>query len=271
MGLGRTLVGIREEKEGKVSILPQLDKAILEKSGKFSFRSIKFFLNKLIDNVDKKDKQAMLITFLQLYKEIAAPEYRESGVFHPSGLYDACPRCSYYELNGYEVSDPLSGKPDARLQRIFDMGSWIHLYVQVKLLIAGVLEEMEVDVISDELFVKGKADGVVNLKGEKYVLEIKSINSYQFAKLKFGPLNKHRGQASLYAHILGIEKIIYLYVNKDSLEIKEFIEPIEKKDLKIMLSFIESVKTAKEVPERTCVNKFTDQALRCSYCSICFK
>lgn len=64
---------------------------------------------------------------------LAGADDRQRPVFtfSPSGLHGLCPRYAYYALSGVVYSNPpAKTQPNTKLQRIFDMGSFIHASLQ---------------------------------------------------------------------------------------------------------------------------------------------
>lgn len=205
-----------------------------------------------------------------------APDKRAKGVFHPSQLMDCCPRMMVYELSGEKPTDSTFRPIGAMLQRTFDVGTWYHIYMQAILYNIGMLEQAEVPVVNEEKYLNGKADGVFKEEvfGEKVVLEIKTMNNRNFMNAVFRPFKKHEFQASLYARELEAKKVLYLYINKDTSEIKEFLMPINEEQLALadvrMEGVIQCVKDGTITP-RTCPDKFCENAMACPFTSLCFK
>lgn len=261
------------------SLLAALDKEITKPEGTFNPRKLlaaanlfqetsEEFVTGEVAYKDLADK------FFRVFEAMFAPAPRASGVFHPSSLSGACERALYYELSGVPYSDRTAGRPDAKLQRIFDTGTWWHLYIQVKLYRAGVLEDMEVPVISLDLGINGRGDGLVKPVKKRYLLEIKTINSYQFGRLTTKPLESHWEQASIYAHVLEVEDILFLYIDKDTCDIKEIFVERNPKMVSSLVGKIRRVQDSvadKEQPERICPDKFNSIALRCKFCTHCFQ
>lgn len=197
---------------------------------------------------------------------------RTKGVIHPSSFHSACKRAVFYELSMVPTSDR-TASPDAKLQFIFDLGHFIHRYVQTALYSAGVLVGMEVPVVSRKHRINGRGDGIVVYKEGTALLEIKSINDYGFRKLTNRPKDEHDKQAQVYAAILKQEWIVYLYVNKNTCEMKvmeiPFDEALAKKELAAMRTVVEQ--TIEGVaPDRICEDRLQKAALACAYCSHCF-
>lgn len=266
--------------ERSVSIAEAINKACAEgvtSSGCFSLLSVKRQLKAMLKSLEEDDfnREQFFVDFSKLYSVVMAPDKRASGVFHPSQLLDGCSRAFAYEL----LRTPISAKPirgiSGELQRIFDVGTWYHLYIQNILYQLGLLEQAEVPVINEDKYLNGKADGVFKEEvfGEKVVLEIKTMNTWNFQKATFSPFKKHEFQASLYARELGAKKVLYLYINKDTSEIREFLRPLNEEQLaladKKMGDIIRHVKVRK-LPARSCKDKFCDAAIGCVFRSKCF-
>lgn len=282
-GLGRILRGIsdKESPDKKVSVVEAINKACVDgitSAGAFSVLGIKRQLKHLIKllDADEFDRDKFFLEFFSLYNLVMAPDKRAKGVFHPSQLLDGCVRQMTYEILGTEPTDAKLRSIGAELQRTFDVGTWYHIYMQAILYSIGWLEQAEVPVVNKEKYINGKADGVFKKEifGEKVVLEIKTMNNWNFTKAIFKPFKKHEFQASLYARELGAKKVLYLYINKDTSEIREFLEPINEEQLAIadkkMGKVIEHVED-KKLPPRKCGDKFCDDALACPFSSLCFK
>ena len=281
-GLGHILKGISEKDSPikKTSVTDAINKGCIEgvtAIGNFSIRKIRSQMNNmlLLLDTDEVDHAKFFLEFFKLYNFVMAPDKRSVGVFHPSQLMDGCVRMMTYELLGTEPSDRKLRSIGPELQRTFDVGTWYHIYMQSILYNIGWLEEAEVPVVNKDKYINGKADGVFKEEvfGEKVVLEIKTMNNWNFSKAIFKPFKKHEFQASLYARELGAKKVLYLYINKDTSEIREFLEPINEEQLSIadkkMNKVIEHVKSG-TFPTRTCPNKFCDNALACPFTTLCF-
>lgn len=281
--LGKILRGISEKESSadKVSVVDAVNNACVEgvtSTGAFSVIGIRRQLKTLLYllEADEFDRDSFFSEFNTLYSLVMAPDKRAKGVFHPSQLLDGCMRQMTYDLMKTPPTDRISRPIGAELQRTFDVGTWYHLYIQCILYRIGYLEQAEVPVVNKEKYLNGKADGVFKEEvfGEKVVLEIKTMNNWNFSKAVFRPFKKHEFQASLYARELGAKKVLYLYINKDTSEMREFLMPISEEQLAIadkkMESVISHVKE-KTLPTRTCSDKFCDNALACPFASLCFK
>ena len=285
-GLGRILKGIakKESETERKSIVADIDKACsdgLTMSGAFSMKNIKLQLKNLLylmDEDEEFNRDMFFVEFQKLYSLVMAPDKRAEGVFHPSQLLQGCARQMFYDISGVTPTDRTKRRVGAALQRTFDVGTWYHIYTQNLLYQLGLLEAAEVPVVNKERYLNGKADGVFKKEvfGEKVVLEIKTMNSWNYGKAVFRPFKKHEFQASLYARELSINKVLYLYINKDTSEMKDFLMPINEEELaeadKKMNKVIESVKSGEAPPRPSaCEDRLCDLAIECPFASLCFK
>lgn len=284
--LGRILKGIYEKdaEVARKSIVADIDKACssgLTAMGPFSMKNIKLRLKNLLYLMDEDedfDRDRFFVEFQKLYSLVMAPDKRAEGVFHPSQLLQGCARQMAYDITGVKPTDTVRRRVGAALQRTFDVGTWYHIYMQNLLYQIGFLEGAEVPVVNKERYLNGKADGVFKEEvfGERVVLEIKTMNTWNYGKAVFKPFKKHEFQASLYARELGIKKVLYLYINKDTSEIKDFLMPINEEELaeadKKMTRVIDAVKSG-TVPDRpsACSDRLCDLAIDCPFVSLCFK
>lgn len=279
--LTKILKGTSDDTEKKFSISDEINKACADgitAVGAFSVIGIKRQLKAMLSELEKGDfnRDNFFSEFNTLYSLVMAPDKRAKGVFHPSQLLDGCPRQMAFDLLNTEPSDEIKRAIGGALQRVFDVGTWYHIYMQNILYRLGYLKAAEVPVVNKEKYLNGKADGVFKKEvfGEEVVLEIKTMNNWNFSKAIFKPFKKHEFQASLYARELGIKKVLYLYINKDTSEIRDFLMPINEEQLELadkkMNKVISHVKE-KTLPRRSCSDKFCDAAIVCPFATLCFK
>lgn len=167
---------------------------------------------------------------------------RDKLHLHPSEICkkDWCPRQSYYRIIG--LPEPDESFTFQRLN-VFAEGDNIHGKWQAWLMDAGVLEAIEVPVIDKEHRIMGHADGVINDKKGRAVLEIKSVGVGTIRFEDYGmfapysrkemtidelwsgikhPFDSHIRQIQLYMHCLSIEDGVILYEWKPTQDVKEF-------------------------------------------------
>jgi CRISPR/Cas system-associated exonuclease Cas4 (RecB family) len=112
-------------------------------------------------------------------------------------------------------------KMDARMLRLFDHGDYVQMHILNDLFSLGIVRASEVKIPPQEL-ISGRADAIVTLNNELYVVDFKSMNSMIFKGL-IQPKEENVNQIQLYLHYFKIPKGILLYVNKDTLELKDFV------------------------------------------------
>lgn len=140
--------------------------------------------------------------------------------FHPSQI-GRCMRSMWFDA----FHAPMQPEPRADFLKrhlTFEFGTYIHVLVQNLCARAGILEAREAVVQSNDPFVEGHCDGIVNIEGVRYALEIKSINPRDFASLS-EPKHEHLQQVTAYMMVLGLEFAIVLYVNKADSSVKEYV------------------------------------------------
>ena len=159
--------------------------------------------------------------------------------FHPSGMHGACPRQlafgAFVELGAYndetiqnEFEMAVNVANDPVLEAIFDNGHLIHFWLQYSVLADVKLKHLEVEVPITELhekyFISGTADLIIELQdGNKYVVDIKTINTFAFAKLTKETLPPgYLTQLYIYMRGLNIDRGCLLFVNKNDSKRKEF-------------------------------------------------
>lgn len=245
-------------------------------------------------DADLEQSQVRQKVLAEMFKALFVPDGRAEGVFHPSQISNEsahCMRKFYYEIARVPKDAshiPLGGAHDNKLQRIFDLGTLIHWYIQINLLVHGYLVDFEVPAISKKYRIKGKTDGVVENvpelpKGKQAILEIKSINDGGFSYLR-GPKKDHINQASIYADTLGLKYIFFIYYNKNNSELKYYLEPINEEfvnkfktiALKVSGTYKKNLfKFGKDVKKhdidgKVCNTMSSKLALDCPWSEFCF-
>lgn len=127
-----------------------------------------------------------------------------------------CPRAIFFKFKNVPRE-----KMTPDVLRMFDHGDYIQMQILNGLFSLGIVRAAEVKIPPQEL-ISGRADAIVTLNNELYVVDFKSMNSLIFKNLQ-GPKEDNVNQIQLYLHFFKIPKGILLYVNKDSLGLKEFV------------------------------------------------
>ena len=165
------------------------------------------------------------------------------------------------------------------LKRIFEEGNAIHekwqrLFIRGGL---GVAEDMDFTKRYEEYDVTYTPDAIITIDGVKYVVEIKSVNTYQFMKMTNHP-TAHK-QVNMYMHFSGIHKGIILCDDKNTQNFKVFpvtyspdvvapyIERLEAVQY-YKQRVLEEHKMVKRCPQ--CTSKVCKRALTCPMRDACW-
>lgn len=168
-----------------------------------------------------------------------------------------CPRAVWFAFKKY----PKKPK-DARVQRIFEHGDHTHMRLMAALFSLGLVTAVEVN-IPDREVIHGRADAIVSIGGEPYVVELKSVGSYKFKKNEAD--SDHIKQLQLYLHFFKIKKGILLYENKDNQELMEFVLEYDPELVRKILSDLEKLKKQVESSELPEIPQNLED-WRCAYC-----
>jgi len=161
---------------------------------------------------------------------------------------------------------------EARVLRMFDYGDYIHNFIMKPLLAQKEVHVVsaEVNINSQEL-ISGRADAIISDGKELYILDIKGINGSIFDSLT-QPKEEHIAQLQLYLHFFKREKGILLYVNKDTLALKEFPISYDPAWAKMLLDNLVKLKTKIEaniIPQRLLDYPENWQCKYCQFKEIC--
>jgi len=153
---------------------------------------------------------------------------------------------------------------EPRLLRIFDQGDYVHLRLTRDLFSLGIVVASEIDIPPRE-DIGGRADAIVRINNELYLVDLKSINSNILYKME-APKDDHILQVQLYLHFFKLKKGILLYEGKDNSEIKEFPVEYDKKIAEDILSNFKRLKINVDkdlIPQQ--LSDFPDN-WQCQYC-----
>ena len=165
------------------------------------------------------------------------------------------------------------------LIRIFEEGNAIHEKWQ-RLFIRGGLgkaEDMDFSKFYDEYEVGYTPDAILTINGEKYVVEIKSVNTYQFMKMTSHPTAKK--QVNMYMHFSGIHKGIILCEDKNTQQFKVFLV---KYDPDVVAPYLERLEAVQYYKARVleegkmvkrcaqCTSKVCKRAIECPMRDACW-
>lgn len=194
------------------------------------------------------------------------------GYFRPSMFY-GCRRKNVYHYRGTPREKP---KQTTLMLRILDSGNIYHELIQRKYVAENydILFAPEVPVRAEvgplNARLQGHADGVLTRRSDGYswLLEIKTVSSSVFRELE-QPKADHVAQASIYARLLGLRWISFLYYSRDIGAMKEYIVEVEDEAWEETVKRATSLKKyvdAKKLPlfdAKTCDPDWCDYSDRC--------
>ena len=168
---------------------------------------------------------------------------KPSKTYKPSSMN--CIRNMYYQVTGADM-DPSSSV--YTLVGICNSGSDIHERVQKY--VSGMKENgMDCEYVDVAEFVRSRelgyvqivtqqgmetklyhtglnmsflCDGIIRYNGKYYILEIKTESSFKFQNRR-GVDPKHYNQATAYSIAFGIDDVLFVYINRDVLDMKAFM------------------------------------------------
>jgi len=132
-----------------------------------------------------------------------------------------CPRAIFFKFKNVPRAEM-----DPRILRLFDHGDYVQMHILSTLFSLGLVRASEIKIPPQEI-ISGRADAIVTLNNELYVVDFKSMNSMIFKGLE-APKEENVNQLQLYMHYFKIPKGILLYVSKDTLDLKEFVIEYDK-------------------------------------------
>ena len=202
----------------------------------------------------------------------------DDGAYHPSALA-GCPAMLFLQMEKFPIPKE---NIDGPKHRVFLNGDYFHERMQVELCKAGVLDvsaldqTLETPIHLPKYNIRGHCDGVLNFgprerdgsfimhgrkvprykfseSSKRAVLELKSIKGdddknksrqYGFnAVQRNGVKDDHYLQANIYAKALGLERIVFLYENKNTHFWYEEVLPFSKE---LWLKVVNKIKMIEE-------------------------
>ncbi len=151
-----------------------------------------------------------------------------------------CPRSIFYKFKNAPGKDMT---PD--ILRLLDHGDYIQMHILSDLFSLGIVRASEVRIPPQEV-ISGRADAIVTLENELYVIDVKGINSNTFRTLA-EPKPDNVNQIQLYLHFFKIPRGILLYVSKNTLELKEFFVSYDKVRCEKLIDDLKLLKTKIDV------------------------
>ena len=209
-----------------------------------------------------------------------------SKTYKPSSM--TCIRNMYYQVTGHPQD---KGYTPYTLIGICNSGSDIHERIQkyvddmknndidceyinvadyVKQAGLDYLEVVEQQGMETKLYHKTLnmsflCDGIIKYKGKHYILELKTESAYKW-QVRKGVDPKHYAQGTAYSLVFKIDEVIFVYINRDILDMKSFMfKPTEEMKSDLVGKILECdnyVQENKLPPKPDSVPKSS-----CEYCS----
>lgn len=161
------------------------------------------------------------------------------------------------------------------LKRIFKNGWSVHQKWQTLFEEAGIAIAIEQRGESNDWSLLFTPDAIVKIGKRKYVVEIKSVNTYQFKNMSSHPSGEK--QLQLYMHQTGIPNGFVLCEDKNTQDIKIFVYEYNPEKARPFVERMLEVKDALKVyletgvlPTGKCAKRDEKLAERCAYCDACF-
>jgi CRISPR/Cas system-associated exonuclease Cas4 (RecB family) len=209
-----------------------------------------------------------------------------SQTYKPSSL-GGCMRKVYFEVTGAPVDPNPDIDPD--LVAIAENGTDRHIRIQTvitKMKELGLdcewidVEEylkkwpvngtvvverdgLETKLKNEILNLSFKCDGIIKFKGEYYILEIKTEASFKWNG-RTDAEEKHKVQASAYSLALGINKVLFIYEQRDLCKKKYIVVEVTDQDKQEKV--VDYINTVDDYVERSEVPPKTNKKSECNYC-----
>lgn len=222
-----------------------------------------------------------LIRTIELCEEVREP----SRSYKPSSL-GGCMRNMYFQMTGQKLDGTpsdycLIGICESGTNRhdeiqhyvakMKDMGfdcEWVNVeeYVnEFKPEGTTVISKqgMETKCFNEIFNLRFLCDGIIKYKGEYYILEIKTESTYKYS-YHDEPYEEHKVQATTYSMAFGINKVIFLYENRDNCSKKTYlIEVTDEMKQKVAdkIFTCDNYIAKKQPPPKT------DNEKHCRYCN----
>lgn len=220
---------------------------------------------------------------IEIGVETSASGYKPSRTYKPSSMN--CMRNMYYQVVGAEPDPPA---PSYIMEGIVNSGSDTHVRIQKYICgmerygidcayvdVPKFIEQrkltdltvrskvgMETKLYHEKLNLSFMTDGIIRYKDHYYVLEIKTESSYKWQN-RNGVDPKHYNQATAYAVAFGLNEAIFLYINRDLLDMKAFLFNVTDE---MKMDFVGMIANCDDhVKNNRVPNKVADKKV-CEYC-----
>ena len=182
-----------------------------------------------------------------------------SKTYKPSGMN--CIRASYYQIMGVQPDEASSSYS---LVGICNSGTDIHVRIQTAVEqmkkngmdceyidVANFVKQRNLDYLDivskngmeTKLYHKKfnmsfMCDGIIKYKNHYYILELKTESSYKFMNRKdVDP--SHYQQGTAYSLAFGLDEVLFVYINRDILDMKAFMFKVTPEMKENLVGYIE--------------------------------
>lgn len=178
-----------------------------------------------------------------------------------------CPRHLFFKFKNVPEKEL-----EPHILRLFDHGDHMH-----QLIMSALTSTRDIHVVASEVkippqeLLSGRADAVISDGNQLYVLDIKSMNSIVFRSME-EPKPENVQQLQLYLYYFKISKGILLYVNKDNLQLKEYIFDYNLEEAKMLINRMKLLRKQIDtniIPKRLVSYPSDWQCRYCQYRSVC--
>ena len=208
-----------------------------------------------------------------------------SQTYKPSGM--KCIRQSYYQITGAEQDPPCASYIGVgicnsgtdiheRIQKAisnmklngFDCGyidvAWFVKNRNLDYLEIKEQKGMETKLYHKDLNISFMCDGIIKYKNHYYILELKTETSNKWFTRQ-GVDKYHYNQAVAYSTALGLDEVVFVYICRDTLDMKSYMFTVTESMKEEMLNYIsvcDSYIEKKECPPKS---ENLDKKV-CDYC-----
>ncbi len=224
-------------------------------------------------------------------KQANKEQYKPSQTFKPSSFN--CLRNAYFQLIGAELDNDTT---TYNIQGICDSGTDAHIRIQ-KALQQMKENGIDLEYVDVEEFIKNRnltdleikdkkeietklynkkynmsfmTDGIIKYKSKYFIFEFKTETADKFYK-RTGVDEKHYNQAIMYAINFHLDKVIFLYQNRNTMDLKAYLFEVTeemKQDILNKIGIVNQAVTDK-IPPKKDENLLKNQCNYCSYKTIC--
>ena len=137
-------------------------------------------------------------------------------------------RCARKLAYGYFGYEPNGRVIDTRAKLTFFLGDLVELVITSLIKASGIkvmatgFNQITVGLDVDGVEIKGHPDGIVHHNSEFYLLEVKSLSSYDYDRFDKGEIDEgYIAQVNAYMESLGLDKCVFVVINKNNAVLAE--------------------------------------------------